>query len=84
MTYLLADPVWGPVLAILIFLAIVLGVTLVYAVVIPAIWWLLTGQVIVNVFVRSKTQHGRYRLIRKGTPPWRTLFDKKKRACRRL
>ena len=80
MTYLLADPVWGPVLAILIFLAIVLGVTLVYAVVIPAIWWLLTGQVIVNVFVRSKTQHGRYRLIRKGTPPWRTLFDKKKRT----
>jgi len=79
MTYLLADPVWGPVLAILILLAVVLGVTLIYAVVIPKIWWLLTGQVIVNVFTRSKTQWGRYRLIRKETPPWRMLFDKRKR-----
>jgi len=78
MTYLLADPVWGPVLAGLILLAIALVVTLIYAVVIPAIWWLLTGQVIVNVFVRSKTQHGRYEVIRKGTPPWRRLFTKRK------
>jgi hypothetical protein len=79
MTNLWAHPIIGPVMALLVILAIGLVVGLIYAVVIPGIWWLLTGQVAVNVPTRSKTQHGRYKVIRRGTPPWRRLFNKTKR-----
>jgi len=71
----MADPVLGPLLAVLILIAIAIGLALLWAIVIPRIWWLLTGQVVVNV---GRYRRIHYRVIRKETPPWRKLLDRLK------
>lgn len=73
MGYLITDPLLGPILVILIVIGFVAGWAVLWAIVIPCIWWLLTGQVVADV---GRYRRIRYRVIRKGTPPWKRLLDK--------
>jgi len=79
LAYLMADPIFGPILAILIVLAIGVGVALFWAIVVPGIWYILTGQVAVNV---ARGRQIRYKVVRRETPPWKKLFSKARSAQR--
>ncbi len=72
-TYPARDPTLGWLSVFLFFIVFAIGLAVLWELVIPGIWWLLTGQVIADV---GRYRRIRYKVIRKDIPPWRRLFSK--------